>query len=304
MSSESFPDQLQIGEKEAEQSSFEKQWVNPEKIQVGKRVIEVEDIKPEKQKTDVPMIVGLGWSETPEVNKGNIRVYVEKGRRIISPDTPHGVDALPQENYPTIELRKMTALVKTIEEKEIDKVDIVAHSEGAIFSVMAAYFYPEKFRSLVVINPAGMIGEDNVVRLGVGFSADLVGQIITEAKKEKPNEGQTAGGSLDALGGIKVLAKNPRASIESVFAMANSDLRDMLISIKEKGVKVAVVAAVDDKAFPMEKIQETLGLEHIDGFYSVKGTHNSYLLDPKPYSSLIDNALDDLEKLSKKEKST
>ena len=283
--------------------SFEEQWEHPEKVQIGERIIEVEDIKPNQKKTETPMIIGLGWSETPEVHKGNIKVYVEKGRRVISPDTPHGIDAPPQENYPAVELRKMTALVKTIEEKGVDKVDIVAHSEGAVFSVMAAYFYPEKFRSLVLVNPAGMIGEDNVVRLGVGFSADLIKQIITEAKKEKPNEGQTTGGSLDALGGIKVLAQNPRASVESVFAMANSDLREMLISIREKGIKVAVVAGVDDGAFPIEKMQKTLGLEHVDGFYSVKGTHNSYLLDPKPYSLLIDTVLDDLEELLKKEES-
>ncbi len=84
--------------------------------------------------------------------------------------------------------------------------------------------------------------------------------------------------------------------------MANTDLRDMLSSIKEKGIGVSVIAAVDDGAFPMDKMQETLGLEHLDGFYSVKGTHNSYLLDPKPYSLLVDNALDDLEIKSKDKK--
>lgn len=284
------------------EDSFERQWANPEKVKIGEREIEIEDIKPENGKTAVPTIIGLGWSERPEAHKGNIKTFVDKGRRVISPDTPHGIEAPPKENYPTVELRKMAALVRTLEARGIEKADIVAHSEGAVFSVMAAYFYPERFRSLVLVNPAGMIGSDNIKRLAIGFSSDLIRQVINEAKKEKPNEGQTTGGgAIDALGGTKVLAENPRAAIESVFAMANSDLRNMLIAIKEKGVRIAVIAGVNDRAFPIDKMQTALGLEHVDGFYSVKGTHNSYFIDPKPYSLLIDDALDKLEQLAQKE---
>ena len=97
--------------------SFEEQWANPERVQIGTRVIEVEDIRPEKQKTEVPTIIGLGWSETPKAHKANIQMLMEHGRRVISPDTPHGVEVEPMENYPTIELRKMAALIETLETK-------------------------------------------------------------------------------------------------------------------------------------------------------------------------------------------
>ncbi len=164
-------------------TSFDEQWDKPEQLQIGSKLIEVQDIHPETQKTDIPMIIGLGWSETPEANKQNIRTYTEKGRRVISPNTPHGIDAQHIENYPAVELRKMTALIETLGTKGIEKSDIVAHSEGAVFAVMAAYLYPEKFRNLILINPAGMIGEDSVPRLAVGFAADLIKQIITETIK-------------------------------------------------------------------------------------------------------------------------
>ncbi|MBU6431317.1 hypothetical protein KGQ29_02995, partial [Patescibacteria group bacterium] len=172
--------------------------------------------------------------------------------------------------------------------------------EGSIFSVMAAYLYPERFRNLVLVDPAGMIGKDNLPRLASGFSIDLIKQIISEMTKEKPTKDQTTGGGpLDALKAANVLIKSPLQAIRSVFAIANSDIRNMLKSIKEKGIGISVIHPVDDRAFPMEKMQEALGVEHLDGFYSVKGSHNSYFLDPKPYTLLIDNALDDLEKKSK-----
>jgi pimeloyl-ACP methyl ester carboxylesterase len=282
-------------------STFEEQWSKPEKLKIGSKTVEVQDISPENPKTEVPLIMGLGWSETPDAHKENIRIMTDKGRRVISPEAPHGIETEECENYPTIELRKMAALIGTLEARGVEKADLLGRSEGAIFSVMAAYLYPEKFRNLVLINPAGMIGKDNLSRLAVGFSGDLVKQIINDIKRKKAGTEKTDDEvTVDALGGIKTLAKDPLRAIQSIFAIADSDIREMLVAIKAKGIGISVIAGVDDGAFPMEKMQETLGLEHVDGFYSTTGSHNSYFLNPKPYSLLIDSALDALEKKTTK----
>jgi pimeloyl-ACP methyl ester carboxylesterase len=296
---------LGAGSETTKHPSFEEQWANPVEIKIGNKTIPVQDIFPEKLKTEVPMIIGMGWSETPDAHKGNIKIMSDLGRRVISPEAPHGVETEARENYPTIELRKMAALIETLEAQGVEKADLVGRSEGAIFSVMAAYLYPERFRNLVLINPAGMIGEDNVGRLAVGFSGDLVKQIINESKKKKADTGKAdAEATLDALGGVKTLAKDPLRAIQSIFAISNSDIREMLIAIRKKGIGISVIAGVNDGAFPMEKMQEALGLEHVDGFYSTTGSHNSYFLDRGPYSRLIDNALDALENRPKKNPSS
>ena len=45
----------------------------------------------------------------------------------------------------------------------------------------------------------------------------------------------------------------------------------------------------------MDKMQEALGVEHLDGMYSAKGSHNSLMLDPKPYNQLMNYALNAME---------
>ncbi len=279
---------------EEKENHFKKQWANPEKLRIGEKDIEVYDIAPENKKTDVPVIIGLGWTATPESYKGNIKTYVERGRRVIAPNTPWGIETEQKENYPSAELRKMSALIKVLEEKNVEKVDAVAHSEGAIFAVMAAYFYPERFRNLVLIDPAGMIGKDSLRRLMVGFAGDAVRQIIGDLKKEKTGEE-----GADPLGGIKVAAENPLQAIKSVFAIANADIRKMLEEIHSKGIGISIIHGVEDRAFPMKKIQKAVNPKHVDGFYSVKGLHGAYMFEPKLYTPAVDRALDDLEKKSK-----
>ncbi|MBI3630949.1 MAG: hypothetical protein HY221_01260 [Candidatus Sungbacteria bacterium] len=51
----------------------------------------------------------------------------------------------------------------------------------------------------------------------------------------------------------------------------------------------------------MERVQEQTTKEMVDGFYSVNGTHNELYLHPEKYTALVDNALDALEALRKKE---
>ncbi|MBI3630948.1 MAG: alpha/beta hydrolase [Candidatus Sungbacteria bacterium] len=117
----------------------------------------------------------------------------ERGRRTLTVDASHGIAS---ENIPEsataqgreihdIELRKVAALLKTLDEKDIAQTDIVAHSEGAIYGVMAALLRPERFRNLVLVDPAGMVGEDTQTRLVKGAALDLSLQMARIYKKRK-----------------------------------------------------------------------------------------------------------------------
>jgi hypothetical protein len=46
----------------------------------------------------------------------------------------------------------------------------------------------------------------------------------------------------------------------------------------------------------MDNIQKTAHKGEFDGFYSVKGGHNDFFLNPEPYTMLVDHALDALER--------
>lgn len=111
----------------------------------------VVDVKPERAKTEIPAMWLRGWGTTVEVHEDNILELAQRGRRTLAIDASHGIAS---ENIPEsttaqgreihdIELRKVAALLKTLDEKEIEQTDMVAHSEGAIYGVMAALLRPE-----------------------------------------------------------------------------------------------------------------------------------------------------------------
>jgi pimeloyl-ACP methyl ester carboxylesterase len=275
--------------------SPEAQFENPETLMLGGGKVEVYDITPEEQADPVPTYFGLGWSTTTETYKRNILSLAENKRRVISANTPHGIDYEAkegEENYAAAELRKVAAIMETLDAKGIAQVDAVAHSESGIYLTIAATLYPERFRSLTLVDPAGIVGEDNMARLAVGFSKDVVGQTVKDIR-EKPGPDHV---KPDFLSALKVITGNPLRSIKEVFAIANSDIRAMLVDLKEKGVGINLIHCVDDAMFPMEKVQEAIDTSHVDGVYSIHGMHNEVILNPDPVTKVIDHSIRALAK--------
>ncbi len=269
----------------------EEQFDRPEMLNLAGGDIAVHDVLPRQEKTPVPTVLAPGWSVTPETYKANIVQLVKAGRRVISPDAPHGVDTEPQDGYPAAELRKMASLMQALDAKGVERADVVTHSEGALWTVIAASLHPERFRNIVLVNPAGMISKDDIARLAVGFSKDIVGQVVRDITEKDPDRAK-----LNALTSLQTTSKGPLHTLREVFAIANSDIRGMLAELKQKGVGISVVAGTEDQAFPIERMNEVLDKDQLDGFYSVTGSHNELISQPEKHTALIDSALDALEK--------
>lgn len=94
----------------------------------------------------------------------------------------------------------------------------------------------------------------------------------------------------------RVIGKSPIHSLKEVLALSSSDITELLKIVKKNGVGISVVSGIDDRVFPMDRMQKAIELDMINGFYSTKGTHNEFVLRPARYSKLVDKALDDLEK--------
>lgn len=281
MSFESFP-----------ASKTEKE-LKGEKIRIEGEDIEVFDVRPAKEKTDVPTVVLSGWITPPQTFDKNIQALAEAGRRVIAADAPHGVNVKEYRSrgVPEVEMRKVEALVKTLEAKNILKADLVGHSEGGLVAVLAASLYPDKFRNLVLVDPSGIIGKDNLAHLSVRFTKDFLRQ-----RKRIEKEEELAGAVKNLLRRSQLpLLKSPRRALGEVTAISQADIRHLLENLKQKGIGISIIHAVDDQAFPMERVQQMVNTKQVDGFYSVQGTHNEILLHPEKYSKLVDQALDALE---------
>lgn len=150
---------------------------------VGKfPVIEISPLQP---KTDIPVIIAPGWSEPPEVFEMSRAVMAARGRKSLAFDHPRvGGEVTPNPDYPTPELRKALALLDLIEHTGSEKVDVVAHSEGAIYSAIAASLKPEKFRNIVLVAPGGMIGKDTLPAL-LGRFSKKVARNLTQGLTDK-----------------------------------------------------------------------------------------------------------------------
>jgi len=292
----------EIGEK-----SPDDQFEHPDVLEISGERIEVHDLVPEKQKSDVPVLVAPGWAFTPRGMKYSLFSLVEAGRRAISVNAPHGVEKKDLENSPMAEplaeLRRVEAIMRALEQKQIDKVDVIAHSEGGLYTAIAATLYPEKFRNLILVNPAGMIGKDNLLRLGAGFTANATIEILRRVLREPPKEKN----AFNLSEYLKTIFSEPRKSFEEIQAVSQSDIREMLEGLRARGIRVAIIHTVDDKGFPMDRMQQAIG-EHpggwekmMDGFASVAGTHNEMVLRPEKYTRAAETLLTALEAKQAKE---
>ena len=298
----------------------------PEILEIAGKDVEVYDVSPENLKTEVPTVVAPAWGVRPDVYRYNIGTLVDAGRRVISVDAPHGVETEKEEDLPMAELRKMAAIMETVEAKGIEKVDVVAHSEGALYMTIAATLHPERFRNTVLVDPAGIIGEDNIMRLGKGFGEDAA--LEAERRKTKTDRDAT-----DPAEFQRTILSSPLKSLREIFAISGADIREMLRNLKEKGIGISVIHAIDDKGFPMERVQferlpgesekvfkarvekikandpETaktikgnVDTSMVDGFYSVQGTHNEIIQRPELYTKLVEHALEAMEKKQEKQR--
>lgn len=284
--------------KEKLKEDFENKFAQKETIEdfFGDK-LEFVDIRPDKEKTSVPVLLAPGWAENPEILKEVLSSLYNKRRRSLSlTHSRYGRDPVSEDKTSAVELRKAEALLAIIQEKNISQVDAVVHSEGGINGVLAAMLSPEKFRNIILVDAAGLIGKDNFFKLAGRFILGI-GQGLLEAISDKDKRGKIIQIQKEIL---TYISKNPVRAIKESNAIAKEDITETLKYLRGKGIGIVIIHAVDDMVFPIDKVQMNTDADMVDGFYSTKGKHIELVTNPKKYIDLVDHALDALE--SKKAK--
>lgn len=309
--------------------SFEGQYERKEKFTINGAEVESVDIKPKNQKDEVPVLVAPGWGATMESFKPGMKVLAEKGRRVISLDQPRKggeiLDAYNQDiedwynkkgekhpDWPAEEVRKAQTMLGFLEQKKLERVDVIAHSEGAINVCIAAMLHPEKFagRTIVLYSPAGLIGKDNILRLNKGANAnksttetlskeslDMIPEdSMRESTKKYLQSPQTEYSKSTGHITPDYLKANPVRAVKELWAISQAQIEDMLRYLRDKSIKVVVVGAVDDTMFPMDKMQQNTQADFVDGFVSVRGGHMQIQVHPEVYMSAVESMLPQPEK--------
>jgi pimeloyl-ACP methyl ester carboxylesterase len=285
-------------------NDFEQQFTTREMLDHPDKTtnpVGIVDISPdaESSKNTLPLMIAPGFAEGPDTLKENMRYFAGWGRRVFTCDAPYGIS--PEfEEYSSLkqagklemyEVGKAATINRVLEQKKFERVDAVGHSEGCINLVIAALEHPERFRNLILVNPGGMVGGTTtfefVRRIWRHFCAEK------KAVSEDPHMRET---KIHSVGERQHnLFAEPKKSLKAARAVACSEINDLLLELKERGIGISIIHGVDDELFPMDNIQKTAHRGEFDGFYSVKGGHNDFFLNPEPYSMLVDHALDALE---------
>jgi len=123
---------------------FDEQFEHPENVILENGdTFFIYDLVPEKMTSETPIIFCPGIMGDPYNGKETVRVLYNQGRRVLWPDAPHGIQSsvkkdIEHADMEEAELKKSAAILKTIELKNFDKVDIIAHSEGGINATYSA----------------------------------------------------------------------------------------------------------------------------------------------------------------------
>lgn len=281
---------------ESVNSSFETQFSKKEKLETSVGLAEIVDIKPLDYSSEPPILLAVGWGETPITHQGTLRTIFNEKRRGIAIKYPRFIHGDRSDtSQPKVEIEKAQAILDVLNTKGIATADIIAHSEGAINAIIAATSAPEKFRNIVFIGPAGLIGKDKLPSLALRFAKMLFREgkrFLSEGNKRKTL-------LMAAWESLKYSFKNPTRALKEGSAIAASDIYESLANLQKQGINVSIIHSVDDSVFPMDKLLETAkekgGLD-VTGFYSVKGNHREISVNPRQYAALAVDALKGLQR--------
>jgi pimeloyl-ACP methyl ester carboxylesterase len=307
-------------EEKPEALSFEEQYKNFEEVRLPSGTAEVGDFTPEGLKDETPVFFAPSWSlglktyepafkQLFEGAEADGKVIANK-RRVISLSHPRIGGSLDSSmnveelsaKYSDAELRKALNILEVLEEKGIEQVDAITHSEAAINVAIAAMIYPEKFRSIVFDAPAGMMEEETWMRLSKGFTSQGKDNEWRKAEPEIPIT-EIEKKTMDVAGkeGLKYFLSNPGRGIAEIRGIktGHRTTLDIIPYLHELGIGIVIMTGKDDPVFPEEQIQKAMDLNVIDKYISIRGDHG--IINGHPEMGIVEAEMT-LEELAKKER--
>jgi len=262
----------------------------PRTINVGGHLVGVFDIVPDNPVSPIPVVICPGWVEVPASWTWHAERLAERGRRVIAYDAPHGL-AIPMEvGVPRthhIELQKMQTYVAVMRTLGIDRADLVGRSEGAIWALLTAVYYPQMIHNIVLQNPAGLIGRDWFLPFLIRWLRDMKQTIRNETGDPKP---------FAPVPAPSVMARDWQKTVQEIWAIMHCDSRQALQEVHSIGIKIAVVTTDHDRLFPDELIRKHSG-DWIDVLRTLNGGHTSFFCRPEEFSDAIAKVLDEFDRL-------
>lgn len=227
-------------------ASFEEQFANREKF--GEREINVLDISPPNPIHTVLFIPG--WNAPVDEYRKTFKRLYNSGAHIISPELV-GQEEQKAENIRLLSINK-----------GLRRIDIIAHSVGAISAVNALRNNPSLAKRLILINSASLLVDDDNRELIKRYSGLLAGRVNGDLQE-----------------GVNVRQVYEMAEVINGFKMY-----DHLKSLTGLGLKdIQILHSRDDTLFPYDRVKNEAS-SHGWNIFEISGGHLS--LDEVDFSKL------------------
>lgn len=264
-----------------------------------------------------PIMIALGYSTGDIAARRNAISLAELGRSVATFDLP------PQNkyfdtslNYPpnTPDFTKVhvTALLRSLEESDKKvfnnpdgKYDVMAYSVGAINTIKAAMIRPEKFRKILLVNPAGLtFSTDPYWKRYKTLATNAFNhraQVLSEAGKKPMTFADRMallynfewGGDIDPDANkpymlhtefseeMEAISKKGgwKMPFKVADAISRTDLVPMIQHLQSLGIKIGVLPAEHDPLFPEQQIEASGKRAGVDVFPAV-GAHANLGFNP------------------------
>ena len=243
-----------------------------------------------KSSKDIPILIAPGWSETCASLKPLATCLRDTLRRnIITLTHPRtGASISKNKKYPQEEWRKANNLKNLLEQEGITKVDVIAHSEGGINSVIAATEFPEYFRQLALITPAGLIGEDSIPELGIRFLTEIINaRLLNKSEQES-----ILPFSHFSKESFKYVKGAPIRATKEIAAIANFQTPNLIQQLIKQEINISLIYTDEDKVFPANKIEQATEDIEFKKKLHIAGKHFDVCLYPQNYVELIRECLE------------
>lgn len=221
------------------------------------------EMLPEKRERiadETPIVFVPGWSIERNIAYPIAYDFVRKsGRELVCQQYPRwtGGEIAGTEDFSGEVVRRARLLVRNVNEATYEntgKLDVVAHSEGAMIVLAAAVLEPEfaaKLRDLVFVSPVGITGNDSLPYLMRRFAQHL-GQDIFASIKSPENRLEIVKLGLESA---FYVAKNPLRALREAKGISSADYYNFMKELRAKGARISIIQGSNDKLTPVDTLK-------------------------------------------------
>lgn len=270
---------------------FDEQFLNRQHFSAKEGIIEFVDIFPQEPRSGaLPVLIACGWAESLQSIRETLHAIHLTGRRVIAID-PARVDHIGgiRSIFPADAYIKGVAYLRLLHKLGISKVDIVAHSEGAINALIATIINKEYFHRLILVAPAGMIKHDGIFPLAGRFLNDFLHIAKNGFTKKDADHEHLEQVYVKSV--LRYFFMNPIQSLREALMLPHIQLKDMISRSRKQNIPIHLLLGTKDIVFPLERVKESLSRVKVESIDTYEGDHSTIHVSPEKIIPLIEKLL-------------